>query len=273
MATISVRQIQKLLDEVNAILDLASRHEASRHEASTRIRPEFDKVDGEIPKEPTDKMKVSLSSWADLQEDKKAELHLRLSQIRDAARLTAEIDGPADPGSIMHRDFTSNSWVTFLTLIGLIGTPAVIWLILRNWSAATKMVTVEGAAQGPEEATILLMISLMGLLGGSVHFTSSLAKFVGNRELLRSWVVYYLLMPFEGASLALIVYLLLRVGVLAPANSGDLDTSNLNFISLYAFAALTGLFSKQAIEKLADVFSNIFKKVEAKDAISDEEKE
>jgi hypothetical protein len=38
-------------------------------------------------------------------------------------------------------------------------------------------------------------------------------------------------------------------------------------MGMYAFAALTGLFSKQAIEMLADVFATIFKKVSAKDSL------
>jgi cell division protein FtsN len=120
---------------------------------------------------------------------------------------------------------------------------------------------------GASEADVLWMIILMGALGGLLHLTSSLAKFVGNRRLLRSWVIYYLLMPLEGASLAPIVFLLLRIGVLSPATSSNGDTANLNLIGLYGFAALTGLFSKQAIEMLAEVFSTIFAKVKGKDSL------
>jgi len=120
----------------------------------------------------------------------------------------------------------------------------------------------------PTEIDVLEMILLMGLLGGFLHTTSSLAIYIGNRRLLRSWIVYYLLMPVEGAALAPITYLLLRVGVLAPATN-EASTGNLNLLGLYAFAALTGLFSKQAIEMLADVFGRIFKKVEAKDPADD----
>jgi hypothetical protein len=101
----------------------------------------------------------------------------------------------------------------------------------------------------------------VGRLGGFVHLTSSLARYVGNRQLLRSWVVWYLLMPFSGAALAPMVYLLLRVGVLSNG------TDHLNVFGLYGFAALTGLFAEQTIEMLAKVFSEIFTKVQAKDPI------
>jgi hypothetical protein len=97
-----------------------------------------------------------------------------------------------------------------------------------------------------------------------------MANYVGNRQLLRSWIIYYVLIPFQGAALAPVIYLLLRVGVLNPANppeGGASPTDSLNLIGIYAFAALTGLFSKQAIETLADVFATIFKKVNAKDSL------
>lgn len=76
-------------------------------------------------------------------------------------------------------------------------------------------------------------------------------------------------MPFQGAALAPLIYLLLRVGVLNPANTtpSGRPTESLNLIGIYGFAALTGLFSKQAIEMMADVFSTIFKKVSTKDSL------
>jgi hypothetical protein len=122
---------------------------------------------------------------------------------------------------------------------------------------------------GPTEQAVLWMVILLGALGGFLHLASSMANYVGNRQLLRSWVVYYILIPFQGAALAPLVYLLLRVGVLNPANPGEggPTTQSLNLIGIYAFAALTGLFSKQAIETLADVFATIFKKVSAKDSL------
>jgi hypothetical protein len=106
----------------------------------------------------------------------------------------------------------------------------------------------------------------MGALGGLIHSAHSLANFVGNRQLMRSWIIYYVLIPPQGAALALILYLFLRVGVLSPAEAGG-ATKNLNLVALYAFAGLAGLFSKQAIEMFAAVFSTVFKKVEAKDSL------
>ena len=94
---------------------------------------------------------------------------------------------------------------------------------------------------------------------------SSFAKYVGNRQLLRSWLLYYILMPIEGGALAPLVYLLLRVGLLSPSVN---DAGSLNVFGVYAIAGLTGLFSSQAMEKLAEVFAVIFNKVQAKDSLN-----
>jgi hypothetical protein len=119
------------------------------------------------------------------------------------------------------------------------------------------------------EQAVLWMVILLGALGGFLYLASSMATYVGNRQLLRSWIIYYILVPFQGAALAPVIYLLLRVGVLNPANptASGRPMESLNLVGIYAFAALTGLFSKQAIEMMADVFATIFKKVSAKDSL------
>lgn len=128
---------------------------------------------------------------------------------------------------------------------------------------------------GPSEGNVLFMVMLLGSLGGFLRLASSLANYVGNRQLLKSWIIYYLLTPIQGAALAPLIYLLLRVGVLNPATTtgSSSPTTSLNLIGIYAFAGLTGLFSKQAMEMLADVFSTIFKKSETKDALDKSKQE
>jgi hypothetical protein len=114
---------------------------------------------------------------------------------------------------------------------------------------------------GATEDSILTMIVLLGALGGTLHLVSSLFKYVGNRQFKRSWVLYYLAMPLTGAGLAPVVYLLLRVGIISPSQGGAGDSSlaNLNLIFIYAFALLTGMFSRAATDKLGEVFNTIFK--------------
>jgi len=123
---------------------------------------------------------------------------------------------------------------------------------------------------GPPEESVLLMIAPMGALGGCLHWISGLVIYVGNRQFLRSWIAYYLLMPIEGAALAVIIYLLLRAGILTPAATGGQVTATLNTTGLYAFAGLTGIYSKQALQALGEVFNVLFKKVQAKDQVKDD---
>ena len=135
----------------------------------------------------------------------------------------------------------------------------------ERWTAA---IAAEDKLAPPQRAVIIMVI-LLGTLGGLIHLASSLTIFVGNRDLKRSWIVYYVLAPVQGAALAPLLYLLLKSAVLSPQQSEGSGTQNLNLTAIYAFAALTGLFSKQAVEKLADVFATIFGKIEAKDATQD----
>lgn len=113
---------------------------------------------------------------------------------------------------------------------------------------------------GGSEGAVLTMVILLGALGGSLHLVSSLVMFIGNRQLKRSWLPYYLAIPFTGAGLAPIVYMLLRIGLINPSGGSSDGTaiSSLNLIAIYAFAALTGMFSRVATDKLRDVFGTIF---------------
>jgi hypothetical protein len=55
--------------------------------------------------------------------------------------------------------------------------------------------------------------------------------------------------------------MLLRVGLVNPSGTatGGTGLSGLNFIAIYAFAVMTGLFSRAALDKLGEVFGTIFK--------------
>ena len=129
-----------------------------------------------------------------------------------------------------------------------------------------KWWTQASAAQAgiqPSGLNVLLMVILFGALGGALHLASSLTMYIGNRDFKRSWIVYYLLAPVQGAALAPLMYLLLKSAILAPQVGGG--TAALNLTAIYGVSGLTGLFAKQAIERLAAVFAAMFAKVEAKD--------
>lgn len=104
-------------------------------------------------------------------------------------------------------------------------------------------------------STALLLLALaMGAIGGYVHAATSFVSYIGNREFKTSWGWWYALRAFIGASLALLVYLALRGGFL----SGNSTTGDVNPYGVAAAAGLAGLFSKQATDKLEEIFNTAF---------------
>jgi hypothetical protein len=101
-------------------------------------------------------------------------------------------------------------------------------------------------------------VALAGVIGAMLHGLRSLSRYVGEQYLFRSWISYYILLPLVGAILATIVYLVLRAGLLPGASS----SSQPDPYGISAIAALVGLFSAQAAEKLKAVFETLFTKVE-----------
>jgi hypothetical protein len=108
---------------------------------------------------------------------------------------------------------------------------------------------------------LLLLAMIGGALGSYLHVSQSFAAYVGNRQACASWVWWYLLRTPIGACLGVLMYIVVRAGLLggttAPSPYGVL-----------AFAALAGWFSKQATDKLAEVFDTLFKS-EKKEQLKD----
>jgi hypothetical protein len=105
-----------------------------------------------------------------------------------------------------------------------------------------------------KETALVLFVMLMGALGGYVHATTSFCAYVGMRRLKTSWLWWYALRLLVGAGMALGFYFVITAGLFNAQDSAE----EINAYGTGAFAFLVGLFSKQAIEKLNDVFAAIF---------------
>lgn len=103
-----------------------------------------------------------------------------------------------------------------------------------------------------------VVVALAGVIGAMLHGLRSLSFYVGERYLFRSWIAYYILLPIVGGLLATVVYLVLRAGLLP----GQTSSSQPNPYGITAIAALVGMFSAQAAEKLKAVFEILFTKVQ-----------
>lgn len=108
------------------------------------------------------------------------------------------------------------------------------------------------------EVRLLFVVIIAGALGSMVHGFRSFYRYVGERQLKWSWVAMYILLPFTGATLALLFYLIVRGGFFSPQASVS-DTSPAAFAAL---AALVGLSSEQAALALKKVADNLFEKPE-----------
>jgi hypothetical protein len=100
---------------------------------------------------------------------------------------------------------------------------------------------------------LLLVVIIMGALGGFIHAATSFATYAGNRTLRVSWMWWFLLRIPLGATLALGFYFVLRAG-LVGVQEGSQD---INSYGTAALAFLSGAFSKQAIDKLEEVFNTL----------------
>jgi len=155
------------------------------------------------------------------------------------------------------------SWIgIYLMLMAIV----IIYLIFKLWpnfitddkdiKAVDKFYYLFGNQYSiNDETRWLLIVILTGALGSYIHATTSFVTFVGNRSLVKSWTWWYILRPFVGSSLSLIFYFVIRGGLL----SAGTDASNVSIFGIAAISGMVGMFSKNATDKLKEVFDNLFK--------------
>lgn len=164
-----------------------------------------------------------------------------------------------DPGPPPDDGLISSGWEIFLIGVILLAVCAtLVAAFLQAWAAAPSAgepLTVIDRWLGitpSAESRLVLLALLAGGLGAMIHVATSFAVFVGNRTLRSSWIWWYVLRLPIGMSLALIFYFLLRAGLVTGNNNG------LNDFGVVAVSALVGMFSKQATDKLRQIFDTIF---------------
>jgi hypothetical protein len=106
-----------------------------------------------------------------------------------------------------------------------------------------------------QDSALLALVVLASALGGFVHSATSFATYVGNEALNRSWLWWYVLRTLIGVSLAILFYFAVRGGLL----SAQAPSSTVNPYGVGALAAMVGLFSKQATDKLREIFETMFR--------------
>lgn len=105
---------------------------------------------------------------------------------------------------------------------------------------------------------ILLVVMVVGALGGLMHVFRSFYWYVGNRTLKNSWLLMYFLLPFNGAGLAVLFYLIVRGGFSTQTSA---TPSSVDWYA--AMAALVGMFSEEALLKLRQIAGAFFTQAES----------
>jgi hypothetical protein len=97
------------------------------------------------------------------------------------------------------------------------------------------------------ESYLFLIVFLAGMLGGTIRALHSLVKHLGLKDFSFYWSWFYITLPFTSAGLAIVIYFVLRGGFYGGGFGKGLV---LNIFSFAALAALTGLFTDNAMERL-----------------------
>jgi hypothetical protein len=105
------------------------------------------------------------------------------------------------------------------------------------------------------EVRLIWLVIIASCIGSYIHTATSFASYVGNQTLARSWLWWYAFRLPIGAALALLFYFVMRGGLFS---SGSLGAS-VNPFGIAALSGLVGLFSKQATDKLREIFDNLFR--------------
>jgi hypothetical protein len=138
------------------------------------------------------------------------------------------------------------------------------YIVMRIWPVTVPPATEEQVAlmwggrlsiRLVLETRYLLIVAITGALGSYIHLATSFADYVGNRRMFGSWGWWYVLRPFIGMALALILYFAVRGGLIATTAGAEY----LSPFGVAAIAGMAGMFSKQATDKLREVFENLFR--------------
>jgi len=103
------------------------------------------------------------------------------------------------------------------------------------------------------DKSFFIIVAIAGALGAMGHVLRSYFRYVGERSLIWSWMLSYFLIPFVGAIFGTLIFILLRAGLITGGGVAQTDP-----FGFAAVAALVGLFSSQAAEKLKLIFETIF---------------
>jgi hypothetical protein len=165
-------------------------------------------------------------------------------------------------GRHRHRTVAAKPGSASIIVIVLICLTLAILILYALWAfwpttgttSSSTMTFLGWSHRISTDIRLFVVVALAGMLGALMHSMRSLAYYVGHRELKWRWIPYYTITLVVGSGLATIIYIVVRGGFFA-SSTGDKSVNPYGFA---AVAALTGLFTEEALEMLRKVATDFF---------------
>ena len=144
----------------------------------------------------------------------------------------------------------------------------LLYLLLRFWPQKVPESGAELTTQNVQllggfvsvnltgEMQLILIVAIMGALGGFAYSVNLFAYYIGVKKFDTSYSCWYVLRPLIGSILAIIFYFAFRGAFFSVSFSGD--TQNLSTFGMATVGGIAGIFSKETMEKLRELFYHLF---------------
>ena len=177
-------------------------------------------------------------------------------------RLSSTTERGAGRQSGIGRGFVRRGWIIGFTAGLLVLAGLLLYSLWAFWPSGLtahqqwkKVGYFGGDFTIRTETLFFAVVAFAGALGGLVHTLRSFSMYVGTRSLRWSWIPFNLLLPVVGALGGTVFYLVFRGGLFSTSSS---SADIANPYGFAAIAALVGLFSEQAMEKLRQIAREMF---------------
>lgn len=152
-------------------------------------------------------------------------------------------------GSVSAEVITScaHNWIAVLAVYFAVVLGGCVWGVFWLFRLAQANAT-------PEGWLFLLMAALCGAFGSCLHGINSLTAYVGAKQFMSSWSMYYLARPVVGGILGPMMFVVFRSNLVT--NLQQVNTND--WLAVAALTSISGLFADKAVEKLKQVVDVLF---------------
>ncbi len=155
------------------------------------------------------------------------------------------------------RGWQKAAYILYFLLLFLV----LISPLLALWpsSQAEEEVAPQVVELGPlpiritEDVRFILIVAVMGALGGCAYSARSFAIHVARGTFDTRFTCWYILRPIIGSILAVVFYFAFHAAFLSFSASPD----DLNVFGIATLGGIVGLFSKETLDKLKELFDRI----------------